>query len=69
MIGMATSHAVANRRKATPKAPKPDKAAAVHQRGRTVIHGRDRVAEMLRELQVDGKALSLRIQRLSGRFL
>ena len=66
---MATSHAVTNRRKATAKPLKQASAAAVHQAGQSVARDRDRVAEMLRELQVDGKALSLRIQRLSERSL
>ncbi len=54
---------------ATPKAPKPGKAAARKPAVRAVVRGRNKVAEMLRELQIDGKARSLEIERLSHRFL
>jgi hypothetical protein len=37
--------------------------------GPASTNGRSQVAEMLREIQIDGKALSLQIERLRERFL
>jgi hypothetical protein len=47
-----------------PEAPVPDRSAA--RRTQTVNR---KIAEMLRDLQIDGKALSAEIERLRHRFL
>jgi hypothetical protein len=46
------------------------KATAPKSDGRSSsARGRSRAAEMLREIQIDGKALSVQIERLRSRFL
>ena len=47
-----------------PQPPAPDRSAA--RRAQTVNR---KIAEMLRDLQIDGKALSAEIERLRHRFL
>ena len=51
---------------APPQAPLPEP-SAIH--GRTKAAVNRKVAEMLRDLQIDGKALSAEIERLRHRFL
>ena len=47
--------------------PKANRSAAAAARRQAAVERK--VAEMLRELQIDGKALSSRIERLRHRFL
>jgi hypothetical protein len=68
----STAHAKTARAASPKKAPlsAPNKAAASKPAGRAVsTRGRSQAAEMLREIQIDGKALSVQIERLRHRFL
>jgi hypothetical protein len=48
----------------------PNKAAASKPAARSASRpGRSQAAEILREIQIDGKALSIQIERLRHRFL
>jgi hypothetical protein len=63
MIRMAPSRSTETEVK-PPEPPAPDRSAA--RRAQTVNR---KIAEMLRDLQIDGKALSAEIERLRHRFL
>lgn len=57
-------------RKASNPSAGPNAAAASKKPVRPLsTRGRTKVAEMLRDLQIDGKALSVQIERLRHRFL
>jgi hypothetical protein len=69
MIDMPASRSSTAHAK-TAGAASPKKAAASKPAGRAVsARGRSKAAEMLREIQIDGKALSVQIERLRHRFL
>jgi hypothetical protein len=68
----STAHSKTARAAASKDAPAsaPSKAAASKPASRAVsTRGRSKAAEMLREIQIDGKALSVQIERLRHRFL
>ena len=66
---MAPTRPAVESQSADPKAPPPRSRRSAAAAARRQAEVERKVAEMLRDLQIDGKALSSQIERLRHRFL